>query len=283
MCEILIDDLSAHKNFIIDEIYKIYEVENVLSYSNENYNSWKLTTEPSVSIDHYYFVIDTLYDEAFSHWVFESAIYLPVFHKLKKLYPSLKLVLKAKRTFKQLFCKYFQIEDVVYDTKPNNICLFPSPITSLNDKNITEDYKQQVYNFAKYFDGEAELHHEFVIMPRQSKENFIYNDRKFNFERLINCLKNRSYILNTDEIVDLNDQIAIVKSGKNICVTEGSPFYVNGLFCNNKTIYIVDISECCITQPKIYIKLQFILDTHKSRNKVVYISQTDLIESYSHF
>jgi hypothetical protein len=279
MPEILIDSLSEHKNFIIDEIYKIYEIENVLSYSYENFNSWKLTTEPLVSVDNYYFVIDTVYEEAFSHWVFECAIYLPIFHKLKKLYPSLQLLLKAKRTFKQLFCKYFQIEDVVHDIKPNNICFFPSPITSFNDKNITEDYKQQIYNFAKCFDGETELRHEFIIMPRQSKENYIYNDRKFNFESLINCLKNRSYVLNTDEIVDLNDQIAIVKSGKNICITDGSPFYVNGLFCQNKTIYIVDANEYVIDQPNVFIKMQFILDIHKSRNKVVCINQKDLIES----
>ena len=281
MVKITLTNLTNYKHHIIDDTYKVYEVENVSGYIYANFNSWELEVNDilndTIVPDNYYFIADTLYDEAFGHWVLETGIYLPLFITLKKTYPNLKLVLRSKRIFKKLFCDFFGIKDVVYSLEPNNVCFFPSPISALNDKSISDEFKKQTRIFRNYFTPTSTVEHEFVILPRQIKENYAPNDRKISFQNLINYLDKRARILNTDEITKLEDQINIVNSGKNICLSEGSPFYVNGLFCKNKTIYVVDISEGYKEQCKIYIKLTFLLELFKEINNVIYISQTELM------
>lgn len=131
---------------IYNEIYKVFFVNNVhsvdksRSYENPSFDSWEIDASiedvrPSNDI---FLVIDTLYNEAFAHWVFESAIYLELFNSLKNVYPNIKLKLNAKRTFKILFCKLFNITepDIVHELPEYNTCIFPSPIMYLNDKTI---------------------------------------------------------------------------------------------------------------------------------------------------
>jgi hypothetical protein len=286
MVKLILTELTNYKHHMIDNTYKVYEVENVTGYIYANFKSWELEVNDIVNdniLNHdiieynYYFIADTLYDDAFGHWVAETGIYLPLFITLKKSYPTLKLVLRSEKVYKKLFCDFFGIKDVVYSLEPNNVSFFPSPISSLNDNNITEEFIKQTRIFRDCFMPTSPLEHEFVILPRQTKENCIPNDRVFCFKNLINHLGERARILNTDEITKLEDQINIVNSGKNICVTEGSPFYVNGLFCKNKNIYVVDISEGYKHQCVIYNKLTFLLELHKEYNNVIYISQIDLI------
>ena len=281
MVKITLTNLTNYKHHIIDDTYKVYEVENVSGYIYANFNSWELEVNDilndTIVPDNYYFIADTLYDEAFGHWVLETGIYLPLFITLKKTYPNLKLVLRSKRMFKKLFCDFFGIKDVVYSLEPNNVCFFPSPISALNDKSISDEFKKQTRIFRNYFTPTSTVEHEFVILPRQIKENYAPNDRKISFQNLINYLGERARILNTDEITKLEDQINIVNSGKNICLSEGSPFDVNSLFCKNKTIYIVDVSETFKQQREIYSKSKFILELHKENNNIIYISQTELI------
>ena len=280
MNTIILTENSIHKNFIIDNIYKIYEVQNVSTYSYEDFKSWKIELSLG-NPDIYYFIIDTLYDDAFGHWVLESAIYLPVFNKLKELYPKIKLLLRSKKTYKTIFCDYFNIKDVCYEIEPNNTCFFPSPITAHNDNTISNEYKLQFYKFREFFSYDCEQKYDFVILPRQTKENFKNNDRTINLNMLLNQKIENSYILNTDKITKLKDQIDIIKSGNNIIVTEGAAFYINSLFCSGKTIYVVDITETYKQQAIKYVKLKFFLETYKEKNNVIYISQTDLIKQIS--
>jgi hypothetical protein len=272
---------SDVKNFTFDDIYKIFEVQNVIDYVYENNNSWKIRFDDNKNEKNYYFIIDTLYDDAFAHWIFESAIYLPIFNKLKETYPNIKLVLKYKKTYKKLFCDYFNIfeSDIVYQLNSCNICFFPSPITSLNDKSITDNYKKQVCNFRTFFQKDSEIKYENIIMPRQIKENYKGNERRYFFTQKLLSLKN-SYILNTDNIIDLKDQINAVQSGKNIIITEGSPFLVNGLFCKNKSLYIID-AFCCVDQEHVFDKIKFIFGLYREENIVSYISQSNLINKLS--
>ena len=249
--------------------YKLFKIENVKTYSYENFNSWNIDCSNDV-IENYYFIIDTLFDDAFAHWIFESAIYLPIFKELQKLYPSIKLLLKTKKTFKTLFCNFFEIEPV-YTLQPQNLCIFPTPLSALNDKHITHEWKQYVYNFRNYFQKESEIKHENIVMPRQIKENFVNNDRKYNLEVLIKTLNN-PYFLNTDAITDVKEQMSIIQSGKNIYLTEGSPFLVNGLFCKNKNIFIVFPTYVYIDQEHEYIKMKFIFDLHREFNTVSYLN-----------
>jgi hypothetical protein len=252
-------------NLVLDS-YKLFTVQQVLKYSYENFNSWNIEVSNG-TIENYYFIIDTQYDEAFGHWIFESAIYLPIFKELQKLYPKIKLVLKTKKTFKTLFCSFFEIEPV-YTLQSQNLCIFPTPLSALNDKHITDEWKQYVCNFRKLFQKESAIRYENIVMPRQVKENFIHNDRQYNFESLIKQLQ--PYILNTDQITELKDQMSIIQSGKNIYLSEGSPFLVNGLFCKNKNIFIV-YPRITLHQEHEYIKMKFIFDLHREFNTVSYL------------
>lgn len=275
---LILTNTSNNENFVIDDIYTVYKVSNVLCYSYENYNSWKLKIS-SGNLENYYFIIDTLYDDAFAHWIFESAIYLPLYNSLKKIYPHLKLLLKQEKKYKKIFCDFFGIKDVVYNLESNNVCFFPSPISSLNNNDISFEWKTHVIKFKDCFSTVLDLKYEFVILPRQTAENYKNNDRTIDFNNLIKSLEKRSFVIETDKISDLNDQITKVNSSDKICLSEGSAFYVNGLFCKNKTIYVVDISETYKMQPVLYTKFNFLLNIIKEANNIVYISQNDLIRT----
>lgn len=279
MSKLILTNLSNHVHQIIDNTYKIYEVKNVFRYTYSNFNSWELEVNESTSIENYYFIADTHAENAFGHWVAETGIYLPLFIILKRTYPNLKLVLRSEKVYKKLFCDFFGVKDIVYSLEPNNLCFFPSPISALNDQDITDEFKKQTYIFRDCFMPTSPIEHEFVILPRQIKENFAPNDRIITFQNLINFLGEKAYILNTDEITKLEDQINIVNSGKNICLPEGAAFYVNALFCTGKTIYIVDITETYKQQVIKYVKLKFLFETYNEKNNVIYISQSDLIST----
>ena len=88
--------------------YQLVRIPNVTTYTlcGTTFNIWIVQTDSTlsdISSTNVYFVIDLYFDEAFSHWVYESAIYLPLFCMLKVTYPTLKLVLKTKKEFQTPF------------------------------------------------------------------------------------------------------------------------------------------------------------------------------------
>ncbi len=197
----------------------------------------------------YYFIIELVHHDAFAHWVYESAIYLPIFSKLKEIYPTIKIVLKEKKQFKSLFLNFFNImeTDVVYDMHTNNVCLFPSPISALNDNhNLTDVYKQIIEQFITIFSQsriESEQY-DYIILPRQARENYKNNDRMYDMTSIyevISSITTKYKTLHTDTILDLKDQIAEIRSASCVILTDGSPFLVNNLFCNHQKLFVLDI------------------------------------------
>ena len=94
--------------------YRFLQVSNVISYifSEATKNTWIVHTDASAATSSSapaYLIIDHYSSDAFAHWIYESAIYLPAYSTLKEIYPSLKLVLSAKKDFKRLFCNYLKI------------------------------------------------------------------------------------------------------------------------------------------------------------------------------
>lgn len=286
-----IKDNTEHKHHMINNIYKIFIVENVIHYSLVNFNTHhieicKIKQEPL----EYYFVIDLVFHDAFAHWVYESAIYLPIFNKLKEIYPMIKIVLKEKKQFKSLFLKFFDImeTDVVYDMQPNNICLFPSPISLLNDNHtMTDIYKQIILQFIMKFSQsrtEPQLY-DYIVLPRQIKENYKNNDRTYNMKAIyeaIDIITTKYNNLHTDIIVDLKDQITLIQLAPHVILTDGSPFLVNNMFCNNQKLFI--LGTITIHQAYTYHKLNYIIETICNINNNTYIylpihtSHTQLIE-----
>ena len=230
----------------------------------------------------YYFVIDLMYSDAFGHWVYESAIYLPIFKKLKEMYSNIKVVLKERKDFKSLFLNFFNISpsEVIYieNMSATNVCFFPSPISSLNDNiYFTENYKQILNRFIQLFHNyktEKKVLYDCIVLPRQSKENYINNNRYYNFLPIYTFLKNTHMtynMLHTDEVTDLVFQIQTLRSAPNIILTGGSPFLVNNMFCINSKIAILD--TITLNQANIYVKIKNIIDTvcKINNNRIEYI------------
>ena len=107
------------KKQLYNNKYNIFFVNNVIKYNIEHFNTWNINTNIYNNNDsnNYYLIIDTTIDDAFGHWVFESAIYLQLFIELKKTYPNIKIHLKRPKKYKKIFIEYFNINtnDIVYN------------------------------------------------------------------------------------------------------------------------------------------------------------------------
>lgn len=268
---------------LIKSIYNYITIINVkeVSYEfNTNHSQWNLIKYNNITqqnnLLNYYLFIDTKYDDAFAHWVLESAIYLPLFNELKKIYPKLKLCLKNSRTYKKMFCNYFKINDsdIIYNCYSNintfNMSLFPLPISCCNVTTLNNEWEKQVDYFFSIISKnslEQTKINNVLFLPRQTKENFSENDRIYDVSDILNKVDN---ILNTDDILYLEDQIKLVNSSLNVILTGGSPFLINGLLCYNSNIIVID--NMTEHQSKTYKKFKYITDKICKNNKVHFIS-----------
>jgi len=270
--------------------YRLLRVPNVTTYSfcEATFNTWIIQTNSTlsdISSSNVYFIIDQCFHEAFGHWVYESAIYIPLFLRLKETYPLLKLALKTKKEFKLLFCKYFNIteSDIVYQLPPteSNIGFFPSPITNLSYKQPNPTVHAYYENFFKLFQETPSVIKEpvdYLIMPRQSKENFWGNERTIPFQAIFDHFKYKTTkshrVFHTDTVTDLIDQINELRSTKTIICHDGSALLVNGMFIQNKQILVVDF--CTPGQAVIHPQLQKILEYIKTiNNNTIHYYPTD--------
>jgi hypothetical protein len=177
--------------------------------------------------------IDSTNHDAFSHWVFESAIFLPDIRAQGK-----KVGLSAKKDYKLLFCKHFGFteEDIEYTSAPRAETL------TLMDAPVPPEYPERLRTFFTQFSSTVLPDVDFVLLPRQKKENYVNNDRPCRLTPFIDVFRTsgQSYrIVNTDEITNLQNQIDLVNSGRTVIVTDGSAALVNGMFCSGKDIYVV--------------------------------------------
>ena len=210
--------------------------------------------------------IDSQYHDAFCHWVFESAIFLPRIRAEGK-----KVALSEKKQYKLLFCEHlgFTEDDIDYTTIARNYTI------TLMDNPVPPEYAGLLRSFFTHFSSNVVPDVDFVLLPRQKKENYVANDRPCHLTPFLNVFRNsgRSYrIVNTDEITNLQTQIDLVNSGRIVIVTDGSPAIVNGMFCSGKRIYIVRTEGVAIEiQARIYPMMKLLLDHVCSRNTVSFI------------
>ena len=281
------DDTVASDTISVEtlDIYKVYSVKNVKSYAHSNYTTWDIecNTPGSVStgVERFYFVIDTHGHDAFGHWVYESAIYLPLFNILRARHPTIKLLLTEPKTYKRIFCKYMGIsdDDIVYHndlvysittTTDASVYYFPSPISALIQADITEEYMCHVDKFWTFFRKERTGHSPLVVLPRQQRENYAGNDRIVPFADIIqyaNTVHN-SRIVHTDTIEDLSVQIQAIIDADVVVVTDGSPFIVNGMFSYDKDI-VISGQSCTIGQGYRFKKMAYIINKIRGQNKSV--------------
>jgi len=280
-------------SYVLDN-YNIYEVNGVKSielyhkcFDKSMYPfGWIAKTndiiEPS---DNIYFYIDTLFHHAFAHWVFESAIYLPLFKILKDKYPNIKIYSKEIKSYKKILCRAFDIDDTDITSVfiENSRVLFPTyqsfhiflpHYTDSNDTVIDPKYKMYLNNFYNYFKKDNIIKDiDILYLPRGNKENFCGNDRVILIQDvLIEYISNlpNSMILNTDTMTNFNEQVDILRRSKIIVLDYGSSLNVNAFFAENSNIIVLNYD----IHHEIQQILNHIYNLSQARNKIVFIKNS---------
>ena len=266
--------------------YRIFHVDNVrtIDIVDRADYSWDIEydTEITSGDKDYYFYIEQVYQDVFGHWVFESAINLPLFKKLKSIYPELKLLIFKNniKKYKKLFCNSFKIDesDIIYSIQnPNNTIIFPGAI-SMADHSLLNVYNNYVINFKNALTCDIPINVNkdisILYMPRGTTENYIANDRTIAVQKeLIEHIKsiNNSLVYFGDaQTENFADQIKLIKRSNILIVSEGSAHSVNGLFSENSKIIVVgDFNRNDTNNPRPDLIIQNMINNN---NKIYYIS-----------
>lgn len=287
MCEVMIEitagtetDENVRKELV--QGVSFYFVENVCLYEINN-TTTVMTIEPThkAADTNVYFVIDTLEENAFGHWVYESAVFLPYFHLFKARYPALKLVCHERKTYKYLFYKYFDISmnDIVYDINIDcpNLCIFPETGMHLTIGYTTPQFEQILVQFCqevqRRMPTDIDPFIEYCIMPRQTKENYAPNDRRVPFGEIYECFENLKIpyqIMETDKVDDLNDQIRAIQRARAIILVDGSALMVNGIFCKGKPIFVV--GQTTYKTRTLYPRMMLIVNMNQKRDNCYFLN-----------
>lgn len=264
----------------IDEV-NIYNLKNVISYKYYNKGYAIISDNNIVNSEHQYFLFEISAQqsqEAFAHWIIEGAIHIPIFKKIKCIYSNIKLHLHICKKFKTLFLNYFNINenDISYTLEPNNECFIPEPFTFFDNKSDCSLHFRYVVNFFNSIRPEIlpEKDIDILFLPRQTKENFIDNNRIHNTKQLEDAilLMNNCYVLHTDNITDIKDQINFILRAKNIIVTDGSPYLINSLISLNANI--ICIGGCVLYQIRVYTEMRMLQTIIELNNKVHNIQES---------
>ena len=284
-------NLVAHKSFPTSDFALIH---NVINYEHIDFNSWRVSTftpsyvlgldnltQAEKSLEPIYIVLDTKFHNAFGHWFFESAIWIPKIKHILKTYPQAKIYVKEKKGYKEQIFAYFDItpEKIVDKFAKNNICVFVNPFTALNDTKEHERFRVMLAEFSKNFYLDLSYKSiSYLLLPRQSKENYGSNDRQIGTNDLEDYLVNipASKVFNTDESPAFADQVKSLQSSKYILVTDGSPFAVNAFMAINSVIFVLGDS-LLPNQRQIYPKKNHICNFIEHHNAVMFVhSENDV-------
>jgi len=278
-------NLVAHKSFPTSDFAL---VQKVIDYEHVDFNTWKILalmprhklglddlTLHASRLEPIYIVLDTKFHNAFGHWFFESAIWVPKIKHILKNYPQAKIYVKEKKGYKQQILFYFGItQDQIVDSfSVNNVCIFVNPITALNDIKHHERFRVMLAEFSnEFYCGLPPKNISYLLLPRQSKENYGSNDRQIGTNDLEDYLSliPASKVFNTDDSPSFADQIKCLQSSKHILVTDGSPFAVNAFMSKNSVIFVLG-DTLLPRQRQIYPKKNHICEFIEHHNAVTYI------------
>jgi hypothetical protein len=269
---------------------KIYTVKNVTSYEYQQSKHSIQYNNTTQSSDNKYFLFESTSNEAFSHWIIESAILISIYKKLKLIYPTLKLHLLTTKQYKTLFLNHFNIskDDITYSLEQSNECFLAEPFTNFHNKENCNLHYQYIVQFFNTIRPETlpEKDIDILLLPRQTKENYAPNDRTHNtkaiediISKTINC-----HVLHTDIVTDIKDQINLVLRAKNIIVTDGSPYSINGLISlNSNIICIGNVMRSQIVAFSEVRMLDTIIRSHNTVHNIERNTRTYTFQDIRHF
>lgn len=234
--KIVYENLKSYKYELCKEIL------NVEFYDN-NANNDKFYDEKT-----HYYIIDCPGSDAFGHWILETFIFIELLIELNKNIDNIKILTSNTRKYVKSFLNFFNIKnEVVYTIENyNNICYFPK-IYSINETNIIEDtyYNYHLNYYINYIKNniiDLNYHNKVVLLPRNSIDNYVSNDRKINnidnIKELV--INNGGTVIDTYNLNNIFYQFSILNNSDNIILDYGSSLFVNAMFLNNKNIYVFD-------------------------------------------
>ena len=261
--------------------YKIYTAKNVLSISMKDQSQlgWDveyLELEETGQPD-YYFYFDCEQSDAFGHWVFESAYFIPLFKVLQDSYPSIKLLSFKEKNYMNCMYKACNIKDseVAHQiTNPHNIVFFPecSNLSIHTNRKEFMHYIQSFYNLITKDLPPVIKTTRVMYLPRGSRENFKPNDRTIPCqEQLVELLPHvfsESKVYFTDKVTNLKDQIEQVRSAELLIVDYGSNLMFNGYFGERSKVLVIGNTHRHTENPRPY---DLILDSEARGVRYYYL------------
>ncbi len=272
---------STSFNFEIDD-YKINMYENVKQYKYKH-------CIPELEIDfseiilnndkEQYYVFDCPGQTAFAHWIYESFIFIPIFIKIKSLYPNIKILTSNTKKYVYNFFNFYNINNEIINEirNTNNICFF-SPIFSLNDANINIPmFINHIDLFTTFINNNINKNNinnkeSLLFLPRNNKENYINNDRTNleNDDICNNVIKIGGSIIDTYQLNNIKIQFSLINMFKTIILDYGSSFFVNSIFLQNKNIIVIDICHYSF-QINNYISMKTLFEYIQKKNNITII------------
>jgi len=271
------DTITKHStNYKEIGIYKFFKYENVYKYEDIDYELYNIYYNTSLQKNaqepEYYLILDTIFADGLFHWVGENLVFLPLYIELKKQHPALKIIFREKVGYHKSILEYYNIsfDNILYKiNNTHNVCFFPFPISHLNNPELDLEYISYADAFVNWLNNvEFDKTIENLIMPRQVIHNAPGNNRINDCTDIINHMPD-AVVFHTDNSTNFYDQIKIVKSSKNIILTDGSPFLFNGLFAKDSTIIV--LGDVVTVQGGGYKKMQYYIDIIKQRNHIIFI------------
>ncbi len=294
--------------FYIDDIeFKTHK--NVKQYwfdlNNDTWNFKYYDDNVNDSIEiNYILLFENVYNSAFGHWIYDSAIFLEYFDKLnKKFNNKLKIytIAKPPRKYKKLLFDFFNInnENIIECKEEltgihrlsrnnkwmeeknvvlpyNNICI-TCPIINLNNTNMnTNLFKKRIIRFKNVILDKSSKDKKYIenlFFPRNKKENLKYNDRTINYQPVHKIIGDKPLITyNTLDTNNFIDQINMLINAKNVFLDYGSSLWVNGLFCKNSNIYVSNNLKQHLESFNYYKGFLTLLELIKENNNIIFIS-----------
>lgn len=269
-------------NYEIDE-YKLNMYKNVKKY---NYLLCKSELQIEISDiiihneDEYYYIFDCPGEDAFAHWIYESFIFIPIFIKIKLIYPNIKILTNNTKKYVKNFFEFYNItNEIVYTiNNVNNICFF-SPIISLNDNNINKEIFIKYINlFCDYIHTHINIHenadkNKILFLPRQTVDNYVNRINYGNNDICENIKLMNGTIIDTYELNNIKLQFSHIQSHDIIILDFGSSFFVNSIFQSNKKIIVLDTHNLS-PQLDAFISLNLLFNYITQKNNVILIKST---------
>lgn len=263
------------KNFIINNELPIYLYENVQSvHLDGQFFTINEFPEDKKNEEIYIFFENSGHD-SFSHWVYESFLFLQYYESICKFFNKKIKIVSSKtpeRNYKKMFFERFNIStDLICEDFPlgSNCIIFPN--VTPNNSDHFNLFKMLVERFrASFSDISATKDVDFIFFPRSSSQNYINNNRFINYSGLEEKLKTLGTTISHDTINSktINEQVALLRRGHNVILDYGSSFFVNGLLCENSKIYIVGN----LRQHDSQKWLKFLMEKISENNQIIFLN-----------